>query len=150
MPDTRAIAYRYSIISKYHRIELPGRWRNVVVQRKGLDKARYERRWLEWKASTAVCQAIRAEMGFFSKLQVGEYIIAQGGTAGNFAVHTDAASSEGRELSAFVLGHRSDSSGVSKIKNLLLDLKWAADKTAKTRADDFREVLQGRNTAAMW
>lgn len=81
-------------------------------------------------------------MGPFSQLQAGEYIIKNGGTRGNFALHMDGASSEGRELSAFVLGHRpvAPGDGVSRINNLLLDVTWAMDKTAATRARDFRSV----------
>lgn len=83
-------------------------------------------------------------MGPLSQLQVGEYIIKHGGTAGNFALHMDAASSEGRELSAFVLGHRPevDSSQASRVNNLLMDLTWAMDKTSATRAQDFRNVCK--------
>ena len=59
-------------------------------------------------------------------------------------MHSDAASSEGRELSAYVLGHRAEvePGQASKIKNLLLDLRWAMDKTSATRAKDFRSSLQ--------
>lgn len=79
-----------------------------------------------------------------SQLQAGEYIIKHGGSSGNFALHMDGASSEGRELSAFALGHRPDvgSGEASRINNLLLDLTWAMDKTSATRARDFRSVCK--------
>ena len=82
-------------------------------------------------------------MGPLSNLQVGEYIINHGGTDGDFALHMDGASSEGRELSAFVLGHRPAVEGEpSRIQNLLLDICWAMDKTAATRAKDFHEICK--------
>lgn len=83
-------------------------------------------------------------MGPFSQLQVGEYIIKHGGSEGNFALHMDGASSEGRELSAFVLGHRPEAGmgETSRINNLIFDLKWAMDKTAATRSSDFRQVCK--------
>ena len=57
------------------------------------------------------------------------------------SVHTDGASSEGRELNAFVLGHRrTDGTAPSKIQNLLFDIRWAMDKTSATRARDFRSI----------
>lgn len=85
----------------------------------------------------------RCEMGPLSQLQVGEYIIKEGGSKGNFALHMDGASSEGRELSGFVLGHRPivGEDEPSRINNLLLDIKWAMDKTAATRARDFQSIL---------
>lgn len=81
-------------------------------------------------------------MGPFSQLQCGEYILKHGGSGGNFALHMDGASSEGRELSAFVLGHRPQASNgeISRINNLLLDISWAMDKTSATRARDFRSI----------
>lgn len=83
-------------------------------------------------------------MGPLSQMQVGEYIIEHGGTQGNFALHMDGASSEGRELSGFVLGHRpvAETGEVSKINNLLIDLKWAMDKTSATRARDFQTICK--------
>lgn len=89
-----------------------------------------------------VCR--RCEMGPLSQIQVGEYIIAHGGSEGNFALHMDAASSEGRELSAFVLGHRPivEAGEPSVVNNLLLDLKWAMDKTSATRAKDFQGICK--------
>jgi len=42
-----------------------------------------------------------------SQLQVGEYIIKKGGSAGLFAIHSDGATSDGTKMSAFVLGQRS-------------------------------------------
>ena len=81
-------------------------------------------------------------MGALSQLQVGEYIIKKGGSAGLFAIHSDGATSDGTEMSAFVLGQRSaDASGASKINNLLLEMKSSNDKTSETRAGDFREAL---------
>lgn len=79
-----------------------------------------------------------------SQLHVGEYIINHGGSAGNFALHMDGASSEGRELSGFVLGHRPvvEADGVSRVNNLLMDVMWAMDKTAATRAKDFKTICQ--------
>ena len=55
-------------------------------------------------------------MGALSQLQVGEYIIEKGGSAGLFAIHSDGATSDGTEMSAFVLGQRSaDATGASQI-----------------------------------
>jgi hypothetical protein len=55
-------------------------------------------------------------MGALSQLQVGEYIIEKGGSAGHFGIHSDAATSDGTEMSAFVLGQRSaDATGASQI-----------------------------------
>ena len=34
---------------------------------------------------------------------MGEYIIEKGGSAGHFAIHSDGATSDGTEMSAFVL-----------------------------------------------
>ena len=82
-------------------------------------------------------------MGALSQLQVGEYIIEKGGSAGHFAIHSDGATSDGTEMSAFVLGQRSaDATGASKIKNLMLELKSLNDKTSETRAGDFGEALR--------
>lgn len=83
-------------------------------------------------------------MGPLSQLQVGEYILQHGGTSGNFALHMDGASSEGRELSAFVLGHRPEVQGdeSSRINNMLIDIKWAMDKTSATRSRDFRTICK--------
>lgn len=93
--------------------------------------------------------ASRCEMGPLSQIQVGEYIIQHGGTEGNFALHMDGASSEGRELSAFVLGHRPvvETGEASRINNLLIDINWAMDKTSATRARDFKTICQ--NVAAL-
>ena len=66
--------------------------------------------------SPATCARIRTEMGALSQLQVGEYIIEKGGSAGHFGIHSDAATSDGTEMSAFVLGQRSaDATGASQI-----------------------------------
>lgn len=83
-------------------------------------------------------------MGPLSQLQVGEYILQHSGNEGNFALHMDAASSEGRELSAFVLGHRPEVEGdePTRINNLLIDIKWAMDKTSATRSKDFRSICK--------
>lgn len=87
---------------------------------------------------------LRCEMGPFSQLHCGDYVLKHGGSAGKFALHMDGTSSEGRELSAFVIGHRSTSDdGVSRINNLLMDISWAMDKTAATRASDFRTICAG-------
>ena len=81
-------------------------------------------------------------MGALSQLQVGEYIIEKGGSAGHFAIHSDGATSDGTEMSAFVLGQRSaDATGASRIHNRMLELKPSNDKTSETRAGDFREAL---------
>ena len=45
--------------------------------------------------SPATCARIRTEMGALSQLQVGEYIIEKGGSAGHFAIHSDGATSDG-------------------------------------------------------
>jgi hypothetical protein len=133
----------YKVISDYHGIVLPGRMRKVLVSVANGVK-RFETKFLEWKPSETSCLRFRVEMGPFSQLQVGEYIIANGGTAGNFAVHSDGASSDGTELSAFVLGHRyTATNGASKVMNMLIDLNWAMDKTSATRASDFRDACQG-------
>jgi hypothetical protein len=133
----------YKVISDYHGIVLPGRMRKVLVSVANGFK-RFESKYLEWKPSGTSCLRFRVEMGTFSQLQVGEYIIANGGTAGNFAVHSDGASSDGTELSAFVLGHRyTASNGASKVMNMLIDLNWAMDKTSATQASDFRSACQG-------
>ena len=82
-------------------------------------------------------------MGALSQLQVGEYIIKKGGSAGLFAIHSDGATSDGTEMSAFVLGQRSaDATGASKTKNLVVEMKSSNDKTSETRAGDFREALR--------
>jgi hypothetical protein len=133
----------YKVISDYHGIVIPSRDRNVLVSvTQGVK--RFETKRLQWVPSETTCLRIRTEMGVFSQLQVGEYIISNGGTAGNFAVHSDGASSDGTELSAFVLGHRyTAANGTSKVMNLLLDLNWAMDKTSATRASDFRDACSG-------
>lgn len=92
----------YEIISEYHGIQFPVRARKVVAVRRGLEKPRYEKRTIVWRPCEATCEAIRCEMGCMSQLQVGEYIIDHGGTEGNFAIHSDGANSEGRELSGYV------------------------------------------------
>ena len=135
----------YKIVSDYHGIILPGRDRSVLVNMSEGVRV-YKKTYIQWIPSETTCLRVRTEMGAFSQLQVGEYIIENGGTAGNFAVHSDAATSDGTELSAFVLGHRYNApNGASKIQNLLLDLNWAMDKTSATRAADFRTAC---NTCA--
>jgi hypothetical protein len=133
----------YKVISDYHGIVIPSRDRKVLVSVvQGVKH--FKTRRLQWVPSETTCLRIRTEMGVFSQLHVGEYIIANGGTAGNFAVHSDGASSDGTELSAFVLGHRyTATNGASKVMNLLLDLNWAMDKTSATRASDFRAACSG-------
>ena len=65
------------------------------------------------------------------------------GSAGLFAIHSDGATSDGTEMSAFVLEQRSsDATGASKINNLLLEMKSLDDKTSETRAGGFREALR--------
>ena len=131
------------ILADYFGIHIPGRLRKVVVEiAKGVRK--YETKWLKFVPSENTCESIRSEMGPLAQLEVGEEIIKAGGSAGNFALHTDAASSEGRELSAFVVSHRPavNNGEPSRIRNLLLDLTWAMDKTAATRAGDFRHVCK--------
>jgi len=92
--------------------------------------------------SPATCSRIRTEMGALSQLQVGEYIIEKGGSAGHFAIHSDGATSDGTEMSAFVLGQRSaDATGASRTHNQMLELKPSNDKTSETRAGDFREAV---------
>lgn len=140
-PTRAPIAYK--IVSDYHGIVLPSRERKVLISVANGVK-RFETKQLQWVPSETTCLRIRTEMGPFAQLQVGEYIIANGGTAGNFAVHSDGASSDGTELSAFVLGHRyTTANGASKVMNLLLDLNWAMDKTSATRSSDFRAACQG-------
>ena len=79
---------------------------------------------------------------------MGDHIIEKGGSAGHFAIHSDGATSDGTEMSAFVLGQRSaDATGASKISNLLLEMKSFNNETSETRAGDFREAL--RNTAEL-
>ena len=133
----------YKVISDYHGIQLPGRDRKVLVSVANGIK-RFNTKYLLWVPSETSCLRFRVEMGPFSQLQVGEYIIDNGGTAGNFAVHSDGASSDGTELSAFVLGHRyTATNGASKVMNMLIDLNWAMDKTSATRASDFRAACEG-------
>ena len=132
----------YSILANYFGIVIPSRERKILVKlSEGVRQ--YEKKIVPWIPSANTCENIRSEMGPLSQLQVGEAIIEAGGTAGNFAVHMDGASSEGRELSAFVLGHRrTDGTGLSKIQNLLFDIRWAMDKTSATRAADFRSICK--------
>ena len=126
------------IVARYYGIHIPER-----VKGKG-DAARI----IPYVPSPATCLRIRTEMGALSQLQVGENIIEKGGSAGHFAVHSDGATSEDTEMSAFVLGQRSaDATGASKINNLMLELKSSNDKTSETRAGDFRQALL--NTAAL-
>ena len=74
---------------------------------------------------------------------MGDHIIEKGGSAGHFAIHSDGATSDGTEMSAFVLGQRSaDATGASRIHNHMLELKSSNDKTSETRAGDFREALR--------
>ena len=120
------------IVARHYGIHIPER-----VKGKG-DGARI----VPYIPSPATCARIRTEMGALSQLQVGEYIIEKGGSAGHFAIHSDGATSDGTEMSAFVLGQRSaDATGASRIRNHLLELKPSNDKTSETRAGDFREAL---------
>ena len=121
------------IVARYYGIHNPER-----VNGKGDDA-----RILPWVPSPATCLRIRTEMGAFSQLQVGEYIFEKGGCAGHFAIHLDGATSDGTEMSAFVLGQRSaDATGASKINNLIFEMKASNDKTPEMRAGDFREALR--------
>ena len=121
------------IVARYYGIHIPDR-----VNGKGDDA-----RILLWVPSPSTCLRIRCEKGALSQLQVGEYIIGKGGSAGLFAIHSDGATSDGTEMSAFVLGQRSaDATGASKTKNLLVEMKSSNDKTSETRAGDFREALR--------
>ena len=121
------------IVARYYGIHIPER-----VKGKGDDA-----RIIPYVPSPATCSRIRTEMGALSQLQVGEYIIEKGGSAGHFAIHSDGATSDGTEMSAFVLGQRSaDATGASKTKNLLVEMKSSNDKTSETRAGDFREALR--------
>ena len=120
------------IVARYYGIHIPER-----VKGKGDDA-----RILPWVSSPATRLRIRTEMGALSQLQVGEYIIEKGGSAGHFAIHSDGATSDGTNMSAFVLGQRSaDATGASKISNLLLEMKSSNDRTSKTRVRDFRKAL---------
>jgi len=125
------------IVARYYGIHIPER-----VKGKGDDA-----RIIPYVPSPATCSRIRTEMGALSQLQVGEYIIEKGGSAGHFAIHSDGATSDGAtsagtEMSAFVLGQRSaDATGASRIRNKMLELKPSNDKTSETRAGDFREAL---------
>lgn len=132
----------FTILADYFGVELQQRERKVLIFVK--DGVRhYEKRWVKWVPQTRTCMNIRFEMGPFAQLEVGEYIIDNKGSHGHFALHMDGASSEGRELHAFVLGHRKAADGhPSRIRNLLLDINWSMDKTAATRASDFRSVLK--------
>ena len=124
------------VVARYYGIHIPER-----VKGKG-DEARR----IPWVPSPATCLRIRTEMGAFAQLQVGEYIIEKGGSAGLFAIHFDGDTSDGTEMSAFVLGQRSaDATGASKIIDnllLLLEIKSSNNKTSVTRAGDFRETLR--------
>lgn len=132
----------FIILADYFGVQLQQRERKVLVFVK--DGVRhYEKRWVKWVPQTRTCMNIRFEMGPFAQLEVGEYIIDNKGSNGHFALHMDGASSEGRELHAFVLGHRKAADGQpSRIRSLLLDINWSMDKTAATRASDFRSVLK--------
>jgi hypothetical protein len=130
-----------TIMAEHFGVRLPARERAILVS--AIDGHRkYERKLVQWVPSAGTCENIRSEMGPLSQLQVGEAIIAAGGSDGNFAVHSDAASSEGRELSGYVLGYRPPvrEGEPSRIQNLLFDIRWAMDKTAATRAKDFRAI----------
>ena len=126
------------IVARYYGIHIPER-----VKGKG-DGARI----LPWVPSPSTCLRICCEMGALSQLQMGEYIIEKGGSAGLFSIHSDGATSDGAtsdgtKMSAFVLGQRSaDATGASKINNLLLEMNSSNDKTSETRAGDFREALR--------
>lgn len=132
----------FIILADYFGIQLQARERNVLVSSQG-GVRRYEKRLVTWVPQTRTCMNIRFEMGPMAQLEVGEYIINNQGSRGNFGLHMDGASSEGRELHAFVLGHRQTTEGQpSRIRNLLLDINWSMDKTAATRAADFRSVCK--------
>ena len=126
------------IVARYYGIHIPER-----VKGKG-DGARI----LPWVPSPSTCLRICCEMGALSQLQMGEYIIEKGGSAGLFSIHSDGATSDGAtsdgtKMSAFVLGQRSaDATGASKINNLLLEMNSSNDKTSETRAGDFGEALR--------
>ena len=64
------------IVARYYGIHIPER-----VKGKGDDA-----RILPWVSSPATRLRIRTEMGALSQLQVGEYIIEKGGSAGHFAI----------------------------------------------------------------
>ena len=119
------------IVARYYGIHIPER-----VKGKGDDA-----RILPWVSSPATRLRIRTEMGALSQLQVGEYIIEKGGPTGGFAIHSDGATSDGTEMSAFVLACSADATGASKISNLLLEMKSSNDRTSKTRVRDFRKAL---------
>merc|ERR1712070_1136518 len=125
------------IVARHYGIHIPER-----VKGKGDDA-----RIIPYIPSPATCSRIRTEMGALSQLQVGEYIIEKGGSAGHFAIHSDGATSDGAtsdgtEMSAFVLGQRpADATGASRIHNRMLELKPSNDKTSETRAGDFRDAL---------
>ena len=126
------------VVARYYGIHIPDR-----VNGKGDDA-----RILLWVPSPSTCLRICCEMGALSQLQMGEYIIEKGGSAGLFSIHSDGATSDGAtsdgtKMSAFVLGQRSaDATGASKINNLLLEMNSSNDKTSETRAGDFRETLR--------
>ena len=61
------------IVARYYGIHIPDR-----VNGKGDDA-----RILPWVPSPSTCLRIRCEMGALSQLQVGEYIIEKGGSAGH-------------------------------------------------------------------
>lgn len=117
-------------------IHLAGRWRKALVEiADGVRK--YEVQWTKWIPSPNTCESIRSEMGPLAQLEVGEEIIKAGGSAGNFALHTDAASSEGRELSAFVISHRPRRrcSSSSSARRAAARHRWlSSTSTAPTRA----------------
>jgi len=81
------------IVARHYGIHIPER-----VKGKG-DGARI----VPYIPSPATCGRIRTEMGALSQLQVGEYIIEKGGSAGHFTVHSDGDTSDGTELSTFAL-----------------------------------------------
>jgi hypothetical protein len=109
----------YKIVSDYHGIILPGRERQVRVSDDVNGVRTYKTQFLQWIPNEGTCLNIRVEMGVLSQLQVGEFIIEHGGTAGNFAIHSDGASSDGTELSAFVLGKRvTAANGASKVRGV--------------------------------
>ena len=81
------------VVARYCGIHIPER-----VKGKG-DAARI----IPYVPSPTTCLRIRTEMGALSQLQVGEYIIEKGGSAGHFTVHSDGATSDGTELSTFAL-----------------------------------------------
>jgi hypothetical protein len=127
------------IVARYYGIHIPER-----VKGKGDDA-----RIIPYVPSPATCSRIRTEMGALSQLQVGEYIIEKGGSAGHFAIHSDSATSDGTEMSAFVLGQRSaDATGASKIKNLMLELKSLTTRPPRRGLGTFTRLCSTLRSSA--